>query len=437
MDDPGWSWPAWKFGMKREDLTTKLHDQYNTFPSSIQDPEAFHHDVFEVAITASSTDEFHSLLSARKQQRLQELNESLESAAFEIIAHPRLVGTEQWQYALQLFRSRSLDSLVRYFSSYLPESYLDSSSGCGTHTPLSAASSFADYSSVATAGTDTDASSVDADDNDDDDSHDHVPTFLSKSSRSSDEGVFTQEPEDIRASVASRLDTHLPPTTQSVTIDSDSAAHSGADARSLYSEPHRPTSSMTRSFTRSRDEFTMDSASRSMHDLNSYHTVEDIHSPASDADLSDSRSSVDSITFSGSESGRRNSRSFSDEEEEELDGYFPTTQLPMDDDSFGMYQYEEEACAIHIPTTHDVLDSETPTPKPNAHPSLTIPDSKPTNLYHIRTPRSTPTKEYRSHRGESPMRCSRRTPEESANRIQKSGSDSRTRLRGRRIVCAE
>lgn len=123
MDDLAWQWPAWKFGMKREDLFTKLHDQYNTIPSSIQDPEAFHHDVYEISTTASSPAEFHRLLADRKVQRLQELNQSLESAAVEIIANPELIGTEQWQHAIQLFRTRSLDSLVRYYSSYLPDEH--------------------------------------------------------------------------------------------------------------------------------------------------------------------------------------------------------------------------------------------------------------------------------------------------------------------------
>jgi hypothetical protein len=123
MDDPLTSWPFWKFGLKKDDLFTKLHDQYNTFPSSIQDPEAFHHDVFECSQEACTPEEFHRLLASRKEQRLRELNSSLESASLEIIANPSLVGTEQWQYALQLFRTKSLDSLVRYFSSYLPDSH--------------------------------------------------------------------------------------------------------------------------------------------------------------------------------------------------------------------------------------------------------------------------------------------------------------------------
>ncbi|KAI1766149.1 hypothetical protein GGR53DRAFT_234816 [Hypoxylon sp. FL1150] len=123
MDDPSWSWPCWKFGMKRDDLLTKLHERYNTVAFSIQDPEAFHHDVYEVSNAASTADEFHRLLADRKQLRLNELNQSLESASVEIIANPKLIGTQQWQYALQLFRTKSLDSLVRYFASYLPDDH--------------------------------------------------------------------------------------------------------------------------------------------------------------------------------------------------------------------------------------------------------------------------------------------------------------------------
>lgn len=126
MDDPtgpGWTWPYWKFGLQREDLETKLHDQYNTFSLAILDPEAFHHDVYELANKAATTDELHELLAERKQLRVRELNDSLESAAFEIIGNPTLIGTDQWQHAVQLFRTRSLDSLVRYFASYLPEQH--------------------------------------------------------------------------------------------------------------------------------------------------------------------------------------------------------------------------------------------------------------------------------------------------------------------------
>jgi len=122
MDDPAWTWPAWKFNMKREDLSTNLHDQYNTYCAPIQSPDAFYHDIAEIAHTAQSVAEFHHLAHDRRQQRLDELNQSLESASFEII-NPNLIEAPQWEHAVQLFRSNSLDSLVQFFASYLPQDH--------------------------------------------------------------------------------------------------------------------------------------------------------------------------------------------------------------------------------------------------------------------------------------------------------------------------
>lgn len=153
-DNPDLAWPAWKFGLKRDDIFGTLNDQYNTFPSTIQDPEAFHHDVYEISNEAASAEEFHRLLAVRKQQRLLELNDCLQTAACEIIANPDLIGTPRWEHALQLFRTRSLDSLIRYFSSYLPEH-------CRASCSYSSYSSFDDSKSVKT--TATDATSVDGD----------------------------------------------------------------------------------------------------------------------------------------------------------------------------------------------------------------------------------------------------------------------------------
>lgn len=395
--------------MTKDDLTTTLHEQYNTFPSSIQDPEAFHHDVFEVAITASTADEFHALLASRKQQRLRELHESLESAAFEIIAHPKLVGTDQWQFALQLFRTRSLDSLVRYFSSYL-----DRRPNPGDRSPLSPASSFADYSSVATAAS-TVPSSVAGDDHDDhhhdnDDAYAHVPTssFLSQSSG---KRVFTCEPEDIRASLASHhIDTHLPPTPRS-SMDEGSPSPVDAHTHTFRTNTH--------SF--SHGEHCLDRITESIE------APEEVQTPASsEADLSDSRSSVDSYAFSGSESGRRNSRDFSDAEEDYEEEDYPTTQFPTDTFIDVDEMYPEVGASATLSTdSYDFLNSETPTPKPDGSFSHVFAPSKNDEaaLFNIRSParaeRTTPTKAAAPRRNGSPTRCSRRTPEESACRIQK------------------
>lgn len=120
--DQAWekAWPFWKFGLKYNDLTTALHDKYNTISSPIQDPDAFHHDVYEISSRADTLADFERLMQERKALRIKELNGMLEDASFEIVGNPDLIGTEQWALAVQLFRTRSLDSLVRYFASYLP-----------------------------------------------------------------------------------------------------------------------------------------------------------------------------------------------------------------------------------------------------------------------------------------------------------------------------
>lgn len=107
--------------MKTSDLFTELHEQYNTIRNPIQDKVAFHHDVYEISSRACSKDEFHSLMAERKEQRIDELNKGLELASVKIISNPSLIGTDQWALAIQLFRERSLDALVSYFSSYLPD----------------------------------------------------------------------------------------------------------------------------------------------------------------------------------------------------------------------------------------------------------------------------------------------------------------------------
>lgn len=120
--DQAWekAWPFWKFGLKYNDLNTTLHDKYNTISSPIQDPDAFHHDVYEISSRANTIADFERLMQERKALRIKELNGMLEDASFEIVGNPDLIGTEQWALAVQLFRTRSLDSLVRYFASYLP-----------------------------------------------------------------------------------------------------------------------------------------------------------------------------------------------------------------------------------------------------------------------------------------------------------------------------
>lgn len=58
-------WPWSKFCLPPEDLFTSLHDRFNTKSSAIQDPYAFHRDVFECADDSATIDEFYDQLAKR------------------------------------------------------------------------------------------------------------------------------------------------------------------------------------------------------------------------------------------------------------------------------------------------------------------------------------------------------------------------------------
>jgi hypothetical protein len=411
MDEPGWAWPAWKFGMKREDLTTKLHDQYNTFMSTIQDPEAFHHDVSEIAHEASTTDEFHRLMAARQQERIKELNDSLESAAIEIIGNPKLIGTEQWQYALQLFRTKSLDSLVRYFASYLPEHYLYRHDH-GYQTPSSTASSFADYSSVRTAS--TNLSSVDC------------PCPATIFADDEDKSVFTHEPDTIHVSIQKPTSTHAPLSPRSITMKSDTAPSSPTNL-SIHDFALPPPTPRTLSFSGSESggiphPFSHDDDETSQ-------SEEGDTSETSEVDLSESRSSLDSVgCFSGTELGHEATVKkdvYEDEEE------FPTAQLPVELD----YEaYDNGLPTGQLPTYSEPMESETPTPRQEPQTSSYM-DSKQIPTYCTQSPHRPPSPRSPKmrHRERSPVQGVRRSPEEFFSRIQKSMPDpTRTRPKGRR-----
>ncbi|TDZ32931.1 hypothetical protein C8035_v006229 [Colletotrichum spinosum] len=416
MDDPCLAWPFWKFGMKRDDLSTKLQDQYNTISSSIQDPDAFQHDVCELSRIADTADEFHRLMADRKEQRLNELNASLDLAAVEIIANPKLVGTAQWAHALQLFRTRSLDSLVRLFSSYLPSDYCSRQSAY--YTASSTASSFSDSASTRTAS--TNLSSLD-----DVDGpflfHDH----------DDDKPAMTHEPLHISTSItSSALTTELPPSPRSMSAQSETSASSPIDTDNDDYNFHNLTPARTLSFSGSESgRF----AGRRLQCLDD------------DEEETSQSEDPDSLATSISDLEDRSTRESTVEEEQHPDytesaiddeDDFPTTQLPFDffDD--------------------DVMESsETPTPKPEStsttatassyldsktYTSLrSIPPSSFRTSSSPKIPRRRDASPAKTSSSSSFMMSSRRSPEEASSRIQKSQPDAlrgakaaRTRWRG-------
>jgi hypothetical protein len=395
MDDPGWSWPAWKFGLKRSDLFDSLHDQYNTFTFTLQDPEAFHADVYEISHEAESKDDFHRLMADRQRQRLRELHESLESLAVEIIANPKLMDSEHWNYALQLFRTKSFDSLVRYFASYLPEGYMARS-----ESRSGSISSMSDAGSVTTAS--TMASSVD-----------DAPQYATTSSYIVGP-VMTEEPSkmDDDAHIHAPLS---PPASETM----DSAASPSAETyeHSHASSSNPPSRSM--SFSGSESGPFASGFCRSI----LHRDDEDIGSQSDDcettvssvSDCAESRSSIESIV------------SVEDDKEhvtppyveDEVDGDFDedellTAQFPEDTfDAIGMDDMDE---------TRDI--DETPTPKPEAITTSYL-EHKSSFRQWLPSPQYRRSPSPRPHRmGASISRdVRRRSPDEARSKIQKPSPD--------------
>jgi hypothetical protein len=413
MDEPGWAWPAWKFGLKRDDLFGKLHDQYNTFASTIQDPEAFHHDVYEISNEASDRDEFHRLMAARKAQRLRELNESLESASFEIIANPQLIGTEQWQYALQLFRTKSLDSLVRYFASYLPEDHFFRHH---YDTPSSRGSSFAETCSVATAS--TKPSTIDDID---------VPSSFFPDGE--DKPILTHEPFCITSSkpaaaaasaAAAATTVQLPPSPRSITMRSDAGSVSCDDVVVVHEYTiHHGTPARTLSFSGSESE-------RFAPEGRGCHRRDVIVIADDDEELETSQSDYETPVTSESELA--DSRSSLEESVPELDAS-PLTQSGRGEAGDGG---GNESIPAQVPfDTFDVMESETPTPRQEASTITSYIDSKQlprtAAAHRASSPRSTRRREG------SPLHGARRSPDESFGRVHKAMPDPlRARPKGRR-----
>ncbi|KAM5355308.1 hypothetical protein ACJ41O_001954 [Fusarium nematophilum] len=400
MDDPGWSWPAWKFGMKRDDLFTKLHDRYNTFTFNLQDPEAFHHDVYEISRDADTTDEFHRLMAERRTQRLHELHESLESLAVEIIANPKLMDSEHWQYALQLFRTKSFDSIVRYFASYLPENYLDRHD----HDTISIASSssFSETNSVKTEG--TTASSVD---------DASLPSFFVGN------GVMTKEPlsihTDIRPSTVVEAPLS-PPHSEASPPDSSVCSPTCLESHDYSSNP--PSRSMSFSGSESGP-FIPDLARSHVHDDDETSQSDDGDKTVSSvSDCAESSSPLDML-----DDGEQSHDTLEDDLEE--DDEFPTAQFPEDaSDAFDFCNDTPES-------------DDTPTPRQETIASCYIEyksvASRRIPSPHRRSPSPSPKYSPYHRREGHAFKDIRRSPEEALSKIQKPMLDPvRRRPVGRR-----
>ena len=403
MDDPGWAWPAWKFGMKRNDLFTTLHERYNTFSYTLQDPEAFHHDVYEISRDADTSEQFHRLMADRQQQRLRELNESLETLAVEIIANPKLVGSEQWQHALQMFRTKSYDSLVRYFASYLPDDYLDLhvAQSHSSHSSFSEADSIHSASSKASSADDalSPISFLD------DDYYQNGP-------------VMTVEPCTFEHD-AQHEGPLSPP--QSEAAHSECSAPSPSDADSPPYSTNPPSRSM--SFSGSESGHLGPDLMRrrfERHDDDETSQSDDCDtSVTSVCDSAETQSSCDDKT-------EANQQPFYFDDDDE----FPAAQYP--DDAFDFFDSSS--------ASNDTLESDAPTPRQETVAATSYMEYKSTAAKRLPSPprRSSSPKSHLVHRvAGKPSQEVRRSPEEAMSKIQKPMQDPlRNRPRGKRRVLA-
>ncbi|KND91108.1 hypothetical protein TOPH_04242 [Tolypocladium ophioglossoides CBS 100239] len=406
MDDPGWAWPAWKFGMKRDDLFTTLHDRYNTFSYTLQDPEAFHHDVSEIAHDADSSEQFHRLMADRQQQRLRELNETLETLAVEIIANPKLMGSEQWQHALQMFRTKSYDSIVRYFASYLPDDYLDRHESQST----SSYSSFSEADSIHTVS--TKASSADG-----------------ASSHFLDDDFFPNGPVMTVEPCTFEHDAHhdtnaegplSPP--HSEATHSECSASSPSDAESpAYSSTNPPSRSM--SFSGSESGHLGPELMRrrfDCHDDETWQPDDCDTSVTSVCDSAETRSSCDDGVADVADDKTPGCQPLYFEDDDE----FPAAQYP--DDEFDL---------LDTPSaSKDALESDTPTPRQESIATSYL-EYKSMAARKLSPHRRSPSpKSHLVHQATGILaREVRRSPEEAMSKIQKPFQDPlRKRPKGKR-----
>jgi hypothetical protein len=124
-DDPVFDWASRKFGMEPGEIWTTLHDRFNTQPTSIQDPEAFHHDVVELSRKATTKEEFYDMLEQRRKLRLDELNFAYRRATYAF--NGRAAGqdwdAERWDQARRVADFRSFDAFILFLMTYVPEEY--------------------------------------------------------------------------------------------------------------------------------------------------------------------------------------------------------------------------------------------------------------------------------------------------------------------------
>jgi hypothetical protein len=115
-------WPAWKFGMRQEELFTTLAKRCNSMTLPVLNVDVFNCDVCELSATVQDRDDLFHLLDERRDLRQKELLELWQLSFTQIAALPALLlsSDAQWTDAIHIYHSNSFDSYVRFFAGFLP-----------------------------------------------------------------------------------------------------------------------------------------------------------------------------------------------------------------------------------------------------------------------------------------------------------------------------
>lgn len=114
-----YQWPFWKVGLKHEDLFCELHERFNTASMFIQDPDAYHKDVCEIAYRSTSKEDFYARLRYRSDMRLEEFRHFVNGLLNLGLGGYHTLKLDQSSAFLRFMKYTSTDCLVAFLASFV------------------------------------------------------------------------------------------------------------------------------------------------------------------------------------------------------------------------------------------------------------------------------------------------------------------------------
>lgn len=122
FDQSEFQWPYWRVGCQEQDLFGELSERFNKMPTPtfIQDPEAFHRDVAEIALQARDKEDFFARMEERKEKRLNELLD-FRKELWHLLHRSSSMNTYQLLHFTRFYNFASLDTILALCASLLPQ----------------------------------------------------------------------------------------------------------------------------------------------------------------------------------------------------------------------------------------------------------------------------------------------------------------------------